>query len=172
MKPDWFELIIVESEWWVYGDSLYCQSLLLCVSENFQNKTFSKMSMQKVQASVFSSSSTKLLILPQGHSGWLFSLLSPVLPGLFQTHASTAPHCLSPRSWHLNKNLFLTPDGITAFSVWSRKHIFFKHLIPGYGSNKTNQDCLAGPLWSRYFPFWRCQPSEHAASKSSKITAE
>lgn len=151
----------------------YTTSHSVCVCLNISKiKHFSKMSNAEGPSLSVFFIVTQVLSSPQWHSDQLFSLLSPVPPGFFQTHASRAPHCLSPRSWHLDKNLFLTPDGITASSVWSCQHVFSKHLIRGYGSNKTNWDCLAGPLWSRYFPFWRYQPSEHAASKSSKITTE
>ena len=116
---------------------------------------------------------------PQWHPGRLSSCFPNNLWGYSSLCARRVPRCLLPHSWYLDKYLFLTPDGITASSVWSCQHIFSRHLIPGCGNKKKNQQrCLGcSPLTtftpgSRYFPFWRCQPSELAASTGSQITAQ
>lgn len=74
---------------------------------------------------------------PQWHPGWLSSCFPNNLWGYSSLCAHRVPRCLLPHSWHLDKYLFLTPDGITASSVWSGQHIFSRHLIPGCGNKKN-----------------------------------
>ena len=172
----------ISSQEWRNGYlEIQYDSLLSCMFEHSQNKTFSKMSDQKFQASVpslLSHQSPPFTLVTSGH---LSSCLPNNLWGYSSLYARRAPRCLLPHSWHLDKYLFLTPDGITASSVWSCQHIFSRYLIPGCGNNnnkkKNQQRCLGcSPLitltpGSRYFPFWRCQLSELAASTGSQITA-
>lgn len=172
MKPDWFDLIVVKSEWWVNGDSLYYQSLLSHMFEIFQNKTRSKISNAEGSNQGSSSSLPKSPILPDD----ILGCFSPCFPQCLLGYSMLMPaerHTASAPAVGIWTKISSWPQMASQFPQSDPVSIFFsKHLIPGYGSNKTNRDCLAGPLWSRYFPFWRCQPSEYAASKSSKITAK
>lgn len=129
----------IRSQEWRNGYlEIQYDSLLLCMFEHSQNKTFSKMSDQKVQASVpslLSHQSPPFSLVTSGH---LSSCFPNNLWGYSSLCARRAPHCLLPHSWHLDKYLFLTPDGITASSVWSCQHIFSRYLIPGCGNNNNN----------------------------------
>lgn len=135
-------------------------SVLLRMLENFQNKTLSKM--QKVQASVSSSSLPKPPILLSDILGSFSACFPRYFLVYSQLHASREPpHCLNPRSWHFDKNPFLTPDGITASSAWSCQHIFSGTWFLDVAAIKPTEIVWLAPL-EQVFPIlmlsaiWAC----------------
>lgn len=92
--------------------------MVCSILQIFQNKTFSKMSSAEYcspRISPFSSS-------PKASRDVLWAdLLAFCDPLLI---SDSAPAGLSSCTWHLDRNLFLAPDGIAAFPVWSSQHIF------------------------------------------------